>query len=128
MLVFPIKKKWFDMILSGEKKEEYRELKPYYKSRIRKEFSCYPYSGIPCGEDYQNVEFRNGYGSSVPAFIALCKVDIKTGKPEWGAEPGVEYYVFSIDKIVWKSSDNMGGYVRTISIFGRRSNRWIITP
>ena len=100
------------MILSGEKKEEYRELNPYYKSRIKKEFSCYPYSGIPYGEDYQNVEFRNGYGSSVPAFIALCKVGIKTGKQEWGAEPGVEYYVFSIDKIIWKSSDNMGGYVQ----------------
>ena len=25
MLTLPIKKKWFDMILSGEKKEEYRE-------------------------------------------------------------------------------------------------------
>ena len=27
MLILPIKKKWFDMILSGEKKEEYREIK-----------------------------------------------------------------------------------------------------
>lgn len=25
MLTLPIKKKWFDMILSGEKQEEYRE-------------------------------------------------------------------------------------------------------
>lgn len=112
MLILPIKKKWFDMILSGEKKEEYREVKPYYISRVMKEFSCYPYSGIPYGEDYKNVEFRNGYGSRVPAFIALCKVDIKTGRTEWGAEPGKEYYVFNIDKIVWKSSDNMGGYVQ----------------
>ena len=34
MLVLPIKKKWFDMILSGEKKEEYREIKRYYESRL----------------------------------------------------------------------------------------------
>ena len=34
MLTLPIKKKWFDMILSGEKKEEYREIKPYYDSRF----------------------------------------------------------------------------------------------
>ena len=34
MLILPIKKKWFDMILSGEKKEEYREIKPYYDSRL----------------------------------------------------------------------------------------------
>ena len=33
MLTLPIKKKWFDMILSGEKKEEYREIKPF-KNRI----------------------------------------------------------------------------------------------
>ena len=33
MLVLPIKKKWFDMIISGEKKEEYREIKPYYDKR-----------------------------------------------------------------------------------------------
>ena len=34
MLILPIKKKWFDMILSGEKKEEYREIKPYYTTRF----------------------------------------------------------------------------------------------
>lgn len=34
MLTLPIKKKWFDMIKSGEKKEEYREIKPYYDSRF----------------------------------------------------------------------------------------------
>ena len=30
MLILPIKKKWFDMIASGEKKEEYREIKRKY--------------------------------------------------------------------------------------------------
>ena len=34
MLTLPIKKKWFDMIFSGEKKEEYREIKPYYETRF----------------------------------------------------------------------------------------------
>ena len=34
MLMLPIKKKWFDMIKNGEKKEEYREIKPYWKSRF----------------------------------------------------------------------------------------------
>jgi len=111
MLVLPIKKKWFDMIIRGEKKEEYRELKPYYINRFKNVFFCYPYSGIPYGYDYKQIEFRNGYGESVPRFIALCKLDIKKGKPEWGAEPGVEYYVLIIDKIIWKSSDNLGGFI-----------------
>lgn len=26
--------KWFDMILSGEKKEEYREIKPYFQKKL----------------------------------------------------------------------------------------------
>ena len=30
MLILQIKRKWFDMILAGEKKEEYRDIKPYY--------------------------------------------------------------------------------------------------
>lgn len=29
-----LKKKWFDMIASGEKKEEYREIKPYWLKRL----------------------------------------------------------------------------------------------
>ena len=33
-LYLPLKKKWFEMIKSGEKKEEYREIKPYYTSRF----------------------------------------------------------------------------------------------
>ena len=40
MLVLPIKKKWYDMILSGEKTEEYREIKSYYDSRFESVFGC----------------------------------------------------------------------------------------
>ena len=35
MLILPIKKRWFDMILSGEKKEEYRDITPYYETRFK---------------------------------------------------------------------------------------------
>ena len=38
MLTLPIKGKWFEMILSGEKKEEYREIKPYYETRLQNLF------------------------------------------------------------------------------------------
>ena len=46
MLILPIKKKWFDMILSGEKKEEYREIKEYYETRFQNLFGAitiYPF-------------------------------------------------------------------------------------
>lgn len=88
------------MILSGEKKEEYREIKPYYTSRFSNVFSMAPYSRLPVGSDRQSVIFKNGYKKDSPSFTALCTLDIKTGKEEWGAEPGVEYYVLTIEEIV----------------------------
>lgn len=40
MIILPIKRKWYEMILTGEKKEEYREIKPYYKSRFKRFSLC----------------------------------------------------------------------------------------
>ena len=94
MLILPIKRQWYDMILSGEKKEEYREIKPYYRSRLHNEGFLDQY-GLPTL--YQGlVLFRNGYAGNSPSFEALCSLDIKTGRPEWGAEPRKEYYVLKI--------------------------------
>lgn len=100
MLTLPIKKKWFDMILSGEKKEEYREIKLYYATRFKGVFEMYPYSYIPASNDIHEIKFRNGYGNNRPEFIAKCSLDINTGKEEWGAEPGKEYYVLQIHEII----------------------------
>jgi hypothetical protein len=96
MLILPIKKKWFDMILSGKKKEEYREIKPYYKSRFAKIFEMHPYSYIPTGLDTHKIIFRNGYRSDSPSFIATVTLDIGTGKTEWGAEEEKDYYILKI--------------------------------
>lgn len=72
MLILPIKKKWYDMILSGEKKEEYREIKPYYRSRLHNEGFLDQY-GLPTL--YQGrVLFRNGYAGNSPSFEALCSI------------------------------------------------------
>lgn len=82
------------MILSGEKKEEYREIKPYYKSRLENLF-------VFQDEEYrEKVVFRNGYSNGSPSFTAICSMDIGEGKPEWGAEQGKEYYVLTIHEIV----------------------------
>ena len=100
MLVLPIKKKWFDMIFSGEKKEEYREVSSYWKKRFSKVFPMYPGSFLPVGGVAVWVEFRNGYGKQVPSFCALCElVDVREGNPEWGAELGKKYYVLKIIKV-----------------------------
>lgn len=110
MLTLPIKKQWFDMILSGEKKEEYREIKPYYASRFPKVFNMV--DGIPLDLQETQIRFTNGYGNNVPAFIADCHLEIRTGKEKWGAEKGIIYYVLVIEKIRWKSMDGLSGYLK----------------
>jgi hypothetical protein len=89
MLTFPIKKKWFDLIKSGEKKEEYRALSPYYISRLGK------YQG-------QKIEvcLRNGYSSDSPKINMICNVTTGPGKTEWGAIENENYFVLTILKIL----------------------------
>ena len=36
MLIFPLKKEWYEKIKSGEKTIEYREVKPYWTQRLLK--------------------------------------------------------------------------------------------
>lgn len=38
MLTLPIKRQWYDMILCGQKREEYREDNPYYFAYGRRNF------------------------------------------------------------------------------------------
>ena len=37
MLIFPLKKEWYEKIKSGQKTIEYREVKPYWTKRLQKE-------------------------------------------------------------------------------------------
>lgn len=97
MLTLPIKKKWFDMITSGEKKEEYREIKPYYDNRL------YIYTKIDVPTD---IILRNGYSKSSPTIKIRCFVDKGYGKPEWGAEPNKLYYVLKILDVEYVVDDN----------------------
>lgn len=96
MLTLTIKKKWFDAILSGEKKEEYREIKPYYTSRFKRLWQ----GSLVGGEAKREIMFRNGYSKSSPKFVATCTIDTGPGKPEWGAEPDKEYYRLHIHEVV----------------------------
>lgn len=86
------------MIASGEKKEEYREIKPYYIIRI------IPSGNLldPC-RDFYAVEFRNGYSLAAPILLIRCdEITIGPGRPEWGAEPGKEYFVIKLGKILYQ--------------------------
>lgn len=95
MLTLPIKRKWFDMIVSGEKKEEYRDITPYYTKRFETIWGPWLVSG---GKP-QTICLRAGYGSDAPTCTVDCTVDTGKGKPKWGAEAGKKYYRLKIHKV-----------------------------
>ena len=102
MLTLPIKKKWFDMIKSGEKTEEYREIKPYYTSRFTRSLPTLDYEIIGThlrGKTLLSsfpIIFRNGYSKSSPSIKCNVTLEINYGVKEWGAEPNKLYYVLKI--------------------------------
>lgn len=98
MLILPISAKWFDMIICGIKKEEYREIKPYYTSRF-KTIGLLDRYGLPTVMKTRII-LRNGYSSTSRQAIVEVSLDVKTGNPEWGAEPGKEYYCLKINNVM----------------------------
>ncbi len=73
-------KKWFDEILTGTKKIEYREIKPYYNKIFVKEYS--------------EVKFVNGYGNERPFMIVEI---LKVFKSK-------EYYEIHLGNIIEKGN------------------------
>lgn len=89
-LVLAVDKKWFDMIASGEKKEEYREIKPHFESRFDKPIT--------------HIKFTNGYGHKVPSvtveLIGMWKGIPKPGWSEGTIEQGTEVFILRLGDIV----------------------------
>lgn len=109
-IYLPLQKKWFDMIASGEKKEEYREVKGKYIDQFcellnvhepnKSNDFCIGYH-LKWPETYDKVVFTLGYPKKGVAERRLefnnPKVRIGTGKPEWGAKPDKRYFVITWD-------------------------------
>lgn len=116
ILHLTLKKKWFDMILSGEKKEEYRKITPYWTQRLFRHIGSNKLSN----HDAQRVcDFilKNGYttayvqprqfdkaighdGYTNKTFTKefFC-VEVGIGKPEWGAPPE-PVFIIKLGKII----------------------------
>jgi len=117
MLHLTLKKKWFDMIASGEKKEEYREIKPYWIARLVDGLGhptnyetvhgfSFMWKGVgpfsmDSAEFYNAVKFTNGYGKNSPT-VTLEVKDIVAdfGKEKWGAELHKPYFVIKLGNII----------------------------
>lgn len=80
-LDLPLKAKWYNLIESGIKTEEYREMKKYWDKRLLRY--------------YTHVRFRYGYTKRTMTFN-LKEITIDEGNPNWGAIPGEKYYVLKL--------------------------------
>ena len=105
-----LKNKWFDMILSGEKEEEYREISDYWKKRFCKMgFNNHPFCdlcSIDCHangfrNEYSTITFSNGYAKNRRQFeLELKRIKIDIGQTNWGAESDVHYFVLELGKMI----------------------------
>lgn len=112
-LKLTLRKKWFEMILSGEKKEEYREIKSFWNVRllnwpfsktsnslkdIQIHIECCPRKVF---KPFEFVEFKNGYSKYAPTMLVEIKnIKIDTGQIEWGAAIGEQYFVIELGNII----------------------------
>ena len=113
VLTLAVSKQWFDMIESGEKTEEYREIKEYWISRLfemPKELTCIvPFIPLMVKFHFLNIKklleyvvpfthvlFINGYGDDKPRIKKEIE-SITIGKPQKGWCPyeflDKEYFV-----------------------------------
>jgi len=102
VLYLPIKKRWFDMIASGEKKQEYREIKDYWCKRLTDNFLFVNGVDIKL-KQFDFVCFRNGYQSDAPELWVACKgITIGKAKPEWSDNWKGDVFVIELGRILAK--------------------------
>ncbi len=90
ILDLPLKAKWYNMIESGEKREEYREYKEYWYNRLidKDALSVKPYT---------HVRFRYGYTKRTMVF-KIVSITIGMGNPDWGAPTDREVFVIKLGR------------------------------
>lgn len=122
-----LKQKWFDMTKAKIKKEDYREITPYWerrfyeceigctkskiygdcqeviKNRVMNSFPCHKCEHGKLKQFDVNV-MTLGYPKATDSERVLklkhAGIEIRTGNPEWGAEPGKIYFVIKHGEIL----------------------------
>lgn len=82
-LMLILKGKWYDMIESGEKREEYRDLSRHWVSRIW----CHK-------DEIKAVTFHRGYTNTTMTF-EVKEITVGKGNPAWGA-PEEEVFIIKL--------------------------------
>lgn len=109
ILTLPLKRKWFNMIRDGVKLEEYRECKDYWIDRFARLCGQYEYFFGPKGREMRmagnlkcdklvlTIAYPPADDTSRRLEFNNPKISIGEGRPEWGAEPGKQYFVITWD-------------------------------
>lgn len=103
VLRLTLKKKWFDMIKAGIKKEEYREVKRYWIQRLCDEVEYENNYGNWEGvfKKFTHVEFKNGYGKDVPTILVEFKgIRIGKAKSEWSDNWQGDVFAISLGDVI----------------------------
>lgn len=109
IITLTLKKEWFDMILSGEKKEEYRDIKPYWVRRLIGNWHQYNDKSVFYKGDYimpfgvTAITFKNGYGKDVPQFtVEWTGLEVKEPNPNWVpvGDTGKLFFVLKLGRII----------------------------
>lgn len=114
ILHLTLKKKWFDMIESGEKTEEYREIKQYWINRLA---LCSGKTPVPFGywckkaicwscvirgdgfrqKPFDAVQFKNGYAKDARTMTLEFKgISVGPAKPEWSDNSPEEVFIIKL--------------------------------
>lgn len=95
-LKLTLNKKWFDLIAKGEKVWEYREYKPYWRSRLLKNGT----------RNFNEVHFTNGYGKHRPfvrcEFLGMAIIGGGYCNPGNGEtiDKSKKYFVIALGKVL----------------------------
>lgn len=100
ILHLPLKSKWYNMIESGEKKEEYREINDYWCSRllINPDQTLYRFDGRVRRSDdilykrFTHVVFRYGY-TKRNMEKEIENITIGRGNPKLGAPSDRDVFI-----------------------------------
>lgn len=96
ILHLTLKKRWFAMIASGEKTEEYRLNKEYWRKRLIVE-GTHP----PIFLEFDRIIFKNGYSKGCPEMeVEVKNLLLRFGKEKWGGDPNNIQFVFCLGKII----------------------------
>lgn len=107
-----LKKKWFDLIDKGIKKEEYREIKPYWEKRLidykalKDNYQAIALKRYMLGiwtdvckafpKGYTHVLIRYGYTKQFIIFT-IGEIKFGIGNPDWGA-PSDSVFIITFDR------------------------------